>query len=365
MKAVLCKDWGPPDALVVEDIPSPAPGKGQLLVSVKASGVNFPDVLLIQNKYQFKPELPFSPGSEIAGVVKQAGEGVHGFMPGDRVMAHIRSGGYAEEVVVDEALVTPVPAGLEFTVAASFGLVYATAYHALKDRAKIQSGETLLVLGAAGMAARQEDQAAGERELPARARRRRAQRHDEPQGSGKGRADYGPAVNGLIAGIRPRSKRPAPTARDSWARWGSNRCNPGSSNTRQHPARYRPEAERTPEDSRGRGKRTAHRSRPCCRLSRGCDGRRREDGRQTPARDARPRKVSRPRIPRVRRTLCVPRTPRARSFHRVRSLLRVRHPHPCPRRRARRPPLRLPAGRGQEESRSVVSWEPPFRRTRL
>src|SRR5712691_10849677 len=105
MKAVLCKAWGPPDTLVVEDIPSPAPGKGQLLVSVKASGVNFPDVLLIQNKYQFKPELPFSPGSEIAGVVRQVGEGVHGFMPGDRVMAHIRSGGYAEEVVVDEALV--------------------------------------------------------------------------------------------------------------------------------------------------------------------------------------------------------------------------------------------------------------------
>src|SRR5438477_485753 len=131
MKAVLCKSWGPPDALVVEDIPSPAPGKGQLLVSVKASGVNFPDVLLIQNKYQFKPELPFSPGSEIAGVVRQVGEGVHGFMPGDRVMAHIRWGGYAEEVVVDEALVTPVPAGLDFTVAASFGLVYATANHAL------------------------------------------------------------------------------------------------------------------------------------------------------------------------------------------------------------------------------------------
>src|SRR6266849_1088400 len=150
MKAVLCKTWGPPDALVVEDIPSPKPGKGQLLVSVKASGVNFPDVLLIQNKYQFKPELPFSPGSEIAGIVKQAGEGVHGFMPGDRVMAHIRSGGYAEEVVVDEALVTPVPAGLEFTVAASFGVVYATAFHALKDRGRIQAGETLLVLGAAG-----------------------------------------------------------------------------------------------------------------------------------------------------------------------------------------------------------------------
>src|SRR2546421_290881 len=150
MKAVLCKDWGPPDALVVEEVPSPAPGKGQLLVSVKASGVNFPDVLLIQNKYQFKPELPFSPGSEIAGVVRQVGEGVHGFMPGDRVMAHIRWGGYAEEAVVDEALVAPVPAGLDFTVAASFGLVYATAYHALRDRAGIKAGETLLVLGAAG-----------------------------------------------------------------------------------------------------------------------------------------------------------------------------------------------------------------------
>jgi NADPH2:quinone reductase len=150
MKAVLCKEWGPPNTLVVEDIPSPKPGKGQLLVSVKASGVNFPDVLLIQNKYQFKPELPFSPGSEIAGVVRQVGEGVHGFMPGDRVMAHIRTGGYAQEVVVDEALVAPVPAGLDFTVAASFGLVYATAYHALKDRAGIKAGETLLVLGAAG-----------------------------------------------------------------------------------------------------------------------------------------------------------------------------------------------------------------------
>jgi len=150
MKAVLCKNWGPPDSLVVEEVPSPAPGKGQLLVSVKASGVNFPDVLLIQNKYQFRPELPFSPGSEIAGVVRQVGEGVHGFMPGDRVMAHTRWGGYAEEAVVDEALVTPVPAGLDLAVAASFGLVYATAYHALKDRAAIKAGETLLVLGAAG-----------------------------------------------------------------------------------------------------------------------------------------------------------------------------------------------------------------------
>src|SRR5882672_6313305 len=122
MKAVLCKTWGPPDALVVEDIPSPAPGKRQLLVSVKASGVNFPDVLLIQNKYQLKPELPFTPGSEIAGVVRQAGEGVHGYMPGDPVMALIRTGGFAEEVVVDESRLVPVPAGIDFRVAASFGV---------------------------------------------------------------------------------------------------------------------------------------------------------------------------------------------------------------------------------------------------
>ena len=150
MRAVLCKNWGPPETLVVEDLPSPKPGNGQILVSVKASGVNFPDVLVIQNKYQFKPELPFSPGSEIAGVVKQIGEGVKRFKPGDRVMALIRSGGYAEEVAVDEAVAAPIPAGIDFTVAASFGLVYATAYHALKDRAAIKPGETLLVLGAAG-----------------------------------------------------------------------------------------------------------------------------------------------------------------------------------------------------------------------
>src|SRR5258708_8113039 len=145
MKAVLCKDWGPPDALVVEDIPSPKPGKGQVLVSVKASGVNFPDVLLIQNKYQFKPELPFSPGSEIAGVVKQVGEGVHGFMPGDRVMAHIRSGGYAEEAVVDEALLAPVPADPAVTGAPPFRPVDATAHSAPTDPPGASAGQTHLV----------------------------------------------------------------------------------------------------------------------------------------------------------------------------------------------------------------------------
>jgi NADPH:quinone reductase len=150
MKAVLCKAWGPPETLVVEDVPSPVPGRGRVLVAVRAAGVNFPDVLIVQNKYQLKPELPFSPGNEIAGVVKRVGEGVHGFMPGDPVMALIGWGGFAEEVLVDEAKLAPMPAGVDYAVAASFGVTYATSYHALKDRARLVQGETLLVLGAAG-----------------------------------------------------------------------------------------------------------------------------------------------------------------------------------------------------------------------
>ncbi len=150
MKAVLCKSWGPPDALAVEDVPSPSPGRGQILVSVKASGVNFTDVLIVQGKYQIKPDLPFTPGGEIAGIVKQVGEGVHGYMPGDGVMALTGLGGFAEEVVIDEMRVAPLPLGIDFKVAASFGVAYASSYHALKDRAALQPGETLLVLGAAG-----------------------------------------------------------------------------------------------------------------------------------------------------------------------------------------------------------------------
>ena len=150
MKAVLCKAWGPPETLVVEEVASPAPGKGQVLVAVKAAGVNFPDVLIVQNKYQVKPPLPFSPGQEIAGTVKRVGEGVHGYMPGDPVLALIGWGGYAEEVVVDEAKLAPMPAGIDYPVAASFALAYGTSYHALKDRALLEPEETLLVLGAAG-----------------------------------------------------------------------------------------------------------------------------------------------------------------------------------------------------------------------
>src|SRR5690348_14764156 len=150
MKAVLCKEFGPPENLVIEDIESPKPKKGQVVVSVKACGVNFPDTLIIQGLYQFKPSLPFSPGSEVAGVVKAVGTRVEHLTPGDRVMSMAAYGGFAEEVVADATAVTPLPDSLEFDVASSFVMTYGTALYALKDRARLQPGETLLVLGAAG-----------------------------------------------------------------------------------------------------------------------------------------------------------------------------------------------------------------------
>jgi NADPH2:quinone reductase len=150
MKAALCTHYGPPEEMVVQDVPSPSPRKGQVVITVKACGVNFPDVLMIQDKYQFKPALPFSPGGEIAGIVKEAGEGVTAFKPGDRVIVSIGSGGFAEEAVADAARCVPMPANLDFDVASSFFVTYGTSYHALKDRAHIKPGENLVVLGAAG-----------------------------------------------------------------------------------------------------------------------------------------------------------------------------------------------------------------------
>ncbi len=150
MKAVLCKQPGPPSALVVENIASPQPGPGQLVVQMKAAGVNFPDVLIIQGKYQYKPEMPFSPGAEAAGFVTAVGAGVTGFSVGDAVAAVMTYGAFAEEVVIEAARAIKLPPGFDMKVAAGFGLTYGTSYHALKDRAQIRPGETLLVLGAAG-----------------------------------------------------------------------------------------------------------------------------------------------------------------------------------------------------------------------
>ncbi|MBM3396411.1 MAG: NADPH:quinone oxidoreductase family protein [Betaproteobacteria bacterium] len=150
MKAVLCKELGMPEKLVVEEVASLTPGKGQVVIEVKAAGVNFPDVLIIQGKYQFKPEFPFSPGGEAAGVIKALGEGVTGLQIGDRVIAASTWGGFAQEMLVDAARIIPMPDAMDFVPASAFVLTYGTSYHALKDRAQLQAGETLLVLGASG-----------------------------------------------------------------------------------------------------------------------------------------------------------------------------------------------------------------------
>ena len=146
MKAVLCKTYGGPELLRVEEVPSPRAGPGQIVVSIRAAGVNFPDTLIIQGKYQYKPDPPFSPGAEFAGVVKELGEGVKGFAVGEAVIGMGTWGGFAEEIAIDAVRCAVLPAGADFTLAAAFGLTYGTSYHALKDRAKLRAGETLLVM---------------------------------------------------------------------------------------------------------------------------------------------------------------------------------------------------------------------------
>src|SRR3954463_1061822 len=150
MKAVVCKQYGPPESLVLEELASPTPAAGEVVISVKAASVNFPDVLIIQNKYQFKPPLPFSPGSELAGVVKEVGLGVSGFKAGDKVIAFTTYGAFAEEVKTEAGRVLPLPEGMDFASGAAFLLTYGTSDHALRDRGALKAGETLLVLGAAG-----------------------------------------------------------------------------------------------------------------------------------------------------------------------------------------------------------------------
>jgi NADPH:quinone reductase len=150
MKALLCTQYGPPDLLEIRDVPSPVAGPGEVVVSVRAASLNFPDVLIIENKYQFKPPLPFSPGSELAGIVKEVGEGVEQIRRGDRVMAFTTYGAFAEEVKLEAARVLPIPDRMEFATASALLLTYGTMDHALRDRGALRSGETVLVLGASG-----------------------------------------------------------------------------------------------------------------------------------------------------------------------------------------------------------------------
>ena len=150
MKAVLCRAFGPPETLAVETVDRPAPGPGEVRIAVAAVGVNFPDLLLIEGKYQIKPPFPFSPGLECAGVVAECGPGVDGPAPGTRVMAFLSHGGMAEQVVVPATCVFPIPDAMPFDIAAAFPVVYGTSYHALASRGALAQGETLLVLGASG-----------------------------------------------------------------------------------------------------------------------------------------------------------------------------------------------------------------------
>lgn len=150
MKALLCKEFGPPDTLVVEDVVSPSAGPGEVVVTVEAAALNFFDTLIIENRYQFKPERPFSPGAEMAGVVKEVGEGVSDFSPGDRVMAYTIWGACRQEVAVDAGDVVHLPSDVDFVTAAGLTVTYGTTIHALADRAALQPGETLVVLGASG-----------------------------------------------------------------------------------------------------------------------------------------------------------------------------------------------------------------------
>ena len=150
MKAMLCKKWGEPESLTLEDVESKHLKAGEVRIKVKAAGVNFPDVLMIQGKYQFKPDFPFSPGAESAGEVLEVASDVRNLSIGDRVIAMTGHGAFAEEVIADEKKVTPIVDGMDFITAASLTLTYGTTAHALIQRAKLKQDEYLLVHGAAG-----------------------------------------------------------------------------------------------------------------------------------------------------------------------------------------------------------------------
>jgi NADPH2:quinone reductase len=150
MKVVLCTSFGPSDQLIVQETAALDPGPGEVVIAVHASGVGQPDALMVQGKSQVLPSLPFSPGCEVAGVIVRIGSGVCGRSVGERVFAYVGVGGYAEEVCIEASRALPIPPGMSFEIAASFALAHATAYHALKDRADLQAGETVVVLGAAG-----------------------------------------------------------------------------------------------------------------------------------------------------------------------------------------------------------------------
>lgn len=150
MQRIVCTQWGPPEGLVVEEAPDPVPGEGQVLVEVAAAGVNFVDALFVAGTYQIKVPPPFTPGSELAGVVRQVGDGVEGVWPGDHVVSSVGLGAFASHVVLPALSVTRVPKEFDLPTAAALGQSYCTAWFALRRRTTVRPGETVLVLGAAG-----------------------------------------------------------------------------------------------------------------------------------------------------------------------------------------------------------------------
>jgi NADPH:quinone reductase len=150
MRAIRCHQYGPPESLVIEELPDLHPGADEVVVDVRAASVNFPDVLVIQNKYQTKPELPFTPGAEFAGIVRKIGANVKRLEVGMRVAAYTAHGAFAEQAVAAETACMPLPDAIDFASAAAITLAYGTSHHAVVDRGALRAGETLLVLGAAG-----------------------------------------------------------------------------------------------------------------------------------------------------------------------------------------------------------------------
>jgi NADPH2:quinone reductase len=150
MKAIVCKEFGPPSALVLEEMEPLSPKKNEILIDIHAAGVNFPDTLIIKDMYQFKPALPFTPGNEVAGIVSAVGEEVTNYKVGDEVMAMPPFGGYAEQIIATPSQVSKKPANMDFATAACFSTTYGTSHYGLKDKAKLKEGETVLILGASG-----------------------------------------------------------------------------------------------------------------------------------------------------------------------------------------------------------------------
>jgi NADPH2:quinone reductase len=150
MRAIVCEAWGGPETLVLRELADPVAKPGEVVVKIHAAGINFPDVLIIQKKYQVQPALPFTPGAEIAGEIESVSEGVSGFKIGDRVLALCSIGGFAEKIALNAHLCVPIPAHVPYDVAAGFILAFGTSHHALVDRGEVKAGDTVLVLGAAG-----------------------------------------------------------------------------------------------------------------------------------------------------------------------------------------------------------------------